>query len=44
MKYNSTLVYKPRTMASFSCKENILACFLFFDYSEEMHASIDKRG
>lgn len=31
-------------MASFSFKENILACFLLFDYSEEKDVSIDKQG
>ena len=29
-------------MVSFSFKENILACFLLLDYSEEVHVSIDK--
>lgn len=31
-------------MASFSGKENIMARFLLFSYSEQMRASIDKRG
>ena len=42
-KYNSTFVYKPWTMASFSFKENSLACFQLFDYCEELYVSTDKQ-